>query len=149
MSNNRITESAAPSHGPFFRGTAWLLLATLAGCTTMRPVNGPPKEFITVHEPSVVWVTRAEPATPIALEAPRVLGDTIVGFVEGEYTELPVTQIRTVQAKQFSRGRTTAFLVGMGVLAAGLTFVLAGGHGTAAEMLEEEDIGVRLFRVGR
>jgi hypothetical protein len=123
----------------FVSGT---LLLTMTGCTVMAPVAGP-KEFIPVHEPSIVWVRASGSAQTIALEGPRLVGDTIVGFVEGEYTELPLAQIETMRARQFSRGRTTTLLAGMGALAVGLFFVLGGGHGSAAEGLDEDDIGFR------
>jgi hypothetical protein len=118
------------------------LLVTMTGCTVMAPVAGP-RQYIPTHEPSVIWVKRADAAQTIAIEGPRVIGDTLVGFVLGEYTELPLIQVQSVRARQFSRSRTTALLIGMGALAVGLTFILSGGHGGALDPTDEEDIGFR------
>ena len=119
------------------------LLLSMTGCTVMAPVAGP-REFIPVHEPSIVWVRASGSAETIALEGPRLVGDTIVGFADGEYMELPLAQIETMRARQFSRGRTTTLVAGMSALAVGLFFVLGGGHGSAVEGLDEDDIGFRL-----
>lgn len=121
------------------------LLLMMTACSTMQPV-AQPRDFLEANRPAVVWVSKSSDQTMLALNAPQLVGDSIVGFVEGEYSEIALSQIRAMQARQYSRGRTTAFVVGAAALTATLFFVLNGGHGSTPEMNEEDDLGIVRFR---
>ena len=121
------------------------LLLTMTACTSMQPV-AQPREFMATRQPSVVWVSKASEPNMFALDAPKLIGDSIVGFIEGEYTEIPIPQIRAMQAKQYSRGRTMAFALGTAAAAVGAFLLIKGGHGATPDQDGEDDIGIIRFR---
>jgi hypothetical protein len=110
--------------------TRYLAVALLGstGCTAIRPVT---REFVTADTPPVIWIERtAPPARSLVLTDPRVLGrDTLTGFVEGQYTELPFTQIGQMRARRPAPGRTVAFGVAIGAAAIGLGLLIKSGNG--------------------
>jgi hypothetical protein len=130
----------------FKKPIALALLLTMTACTSMQPV-AQPREFMATRQPSVVWVSKASEPNMFALDAPKLIGDSIVGFIEGEYTEIPIPQIRTMQARQYSRGRTVAFALGAAVAAVGAFLLIQGGHGATPDQTDEDDIGI--IRFGR
>src|SRR5688572_14266204 len=117
----------------FRRITSLLILATVMGCSTMQPV-AQPREFMRSRKPKTVWITQESANTMVALNAPQLVGDSLVGFIEGEYVEIPMVQIQGIQAKQYARGRTVAFILGM--TAAAIAGLLIMGSG-----LGESDLG--------
>ena len=129
----------------FKRSVAAVLLLMMAACSSMQPV-AQPRAFLESNRPAVVWLSKSSEQTMVALSAPQLVGDSVVGFVEGEYSEIALSQIRSMQARQYSRGRTTAFVVGAAALTTTLFFVLAGGHGGADEQDDEDEIGIIRFR---
>src|SRR3712207_869395 len=80
---------------------ATLLLAT-AACSSVQPI-AQPREFIATRQPQTVWVTTSEWTEPVPVIQPKVVGDTIGGTVYGEYMQVPLAQVSSVQAKQYSR----------------------------------------------
>ena len=94
--------------------TMWLAL--LAGCHSMHPV-----------QPSLasgwerVWVTRPDHSTVI-IHAPEVRGDTLAGFIDGIYREMPLSDAVAMAARERAPGRTAAL-------------VLSGGAATFALLL--------------
>lgn len=137
--------TANSMNSAFKKGVALVMLVLLVGCQTMQPV-AEPRVFLQSRQPSVVWLAKSSDPTMFVLEGPQLLGDSIVGFVEGEYTEIPIATIKSMQAKQYSRGRTTAFLVGAGAAVLALTFIITGGMGSSYDMTDEDDIGILQFR---
>jgi hypothetical protein len=120
------------------------MLVLVTGCSTMQPV-AEPRDFVKTRQPSIVWLSRSSQQAMVALEGPRLVGDSIVGFVDGEYMEIPMSEVRTMQAKQYSRSRTTTFLLGLtGAVAAGV-ILLSGGMGHNVDPTEEDDIGIIRF----
>lgn len=85
----------------------------------------------------MVWVTRTTPGPTLALEGPRIVGDTLVGFDAGEYVELPFSQIEQVRARQPNRAKTIALAAGLALAAVGLSFVITSGHGFGDDYEEE------------
>ncbi len=117
----------------------------MTACTSMQPV-AQPREFMTSRQPAVVWLAKSSEPNMFVLDAPKLMGDSIVGFVEGEYMEIALGQVRAMQAKQYSRGRTTAFVVGAAALVAGAFLVIKGGGGAGIDMNEEDDLGIIRLR---
>jgi hypothetical protein len=130
----------------FKKPIALALLLTMTACTSMQPV-AQPREFMATRQPAVVWVSKAAEPNMFALDAPKLIGDSIVGFIEGEYTEIPIPQIRAMQARQYSRGRTVAFALGTAVVAVGAFLLIKGGGGATFDQNEEDDLGI--IRFGR
>lgn len=124
----------------FRRAIALPMLVMVTACSTMQPVARP-REFMQARQPSIVWVDHAGQQM-VSIEGPQLMGDSIVGFIEGEYTEIPMSQIRSMQAKQYSRSRTTAFLAGMVAVAAAAIFLVSGGTGSTSDQIDEDDIGM-------
>lgn len=59
------------------------------------------------------------------LEAPRLLGDTLVGFVGGRYQEMLLPQVRWMGVRQPAPRRTTVLVAGLVFVGAGLIAMLA------------------------
>lgn len=101
------------------RTIAVLLILTVAACTTMGPVAAP-ADYIATERPSRIWITRADDQV-IVVEAPRLLGDTLVGFVQGSYREMLLSEAKQVAVTR-PAGARTAVVVG-GVVAVGAVLI--------------------------
>jgi len=98
------------------RAHLWLLAVTailLNACHTMRPVQ---PSALTAGAVGAVWVTKTDHSTVI-LQAPRVTGDTLEGFVDGSFHEMLLSQTTKLAVQQPARGRTVAIGVAVGVSA--------------------------------
>jgi hypothetical protein len=102
-----------------------LLLAALssAACRTRKPVT---VDQLKALKPDRVWVTEHDQSVTL-VSGPQLVGDTLVGYVNGAYEEMP-----TAQFKQFvvERPATTRTVLLVTVIAAGLggmAYTLAGG----------------------
>jgi hypothetical protein len=113
----------------FRQTTSLLILVTVTACSTMQPV-AQPREFMQARKPGTIWVTRQSTPAMVELNAPQMVGDSLVGFVEGEYVEIPFNQVQTIQAKQYSRGRTMAFILGVSAVVVGALLLTGGGLGS-------------------
>lgn len=92
-----------------------LAAATLGGaaaCHNMLPVQ--PAQ-IDNHTWPKIWVTTADHPT-FVLEAPATRGDTLYGFVDGDYREIPLPQVVSIRGRRGARTRT-AMVVGTSVAA--------------------------------
>ena len=92
----------------------WLLAVTgiiASACHTMQPVR--PSD-LTAGTVSAVWVTKTDHST-IILQAPRVTGDTLAGFVDGSFSEMLLAQTTKLVMRTPARGRTVAVGVTTGV----------------------------------
>jgi hypothetical protein len=105
------------------RAVCATVIGPLAACSTLRPV-ATPQQFIPTAHPTSVWVTRTDNST-LLLEAPRLLGDTLVGFVGGRYQEMLLPQVRWMGVRAPAPRRTTVLVAGLVFLGAGLIAMLA------------------------
>ena len=119
----------------FRQATSLLILVTVTACSTMQPV-AQPREFMQLRKPGTVWVTRQAIPAMVELNAPQMVGDSLVGFIEGEYVEIPFNQVQSIQAKQYSRGRTMAFILGVSAVVVGALLLTGGGLG--ANMVDDD-----------
>lgn len=108
------------------RPVCTILLSTLGtgACTTLRPV-ATPQQFIPSARPDRIWVTRADNSR-LMMEGPRLLGDTLVGFVGGRYQEMLLPETRWVQVRRPAPKKTALLAVGTAIVASGLFFFLSG-----------------------
>ena len=104
------------------RIVAVVLVFSLVSCTTLRPVADA-NTYLSTTRPSQVWV-RTEKKT-LMLESPRLLGDTLVGFVDGEYREFLPGEVRGVDVRKPAGGRTALLVSGMVIVGAVLIGALA------------------------
>lgn len=97
------------------------LMVSLTGCSTLRPIAAP-RQYITTERPARIWVTR-EDGSRVAMDTPRLLGDTLVGWVDGRYVEILLPDRSQVLGRQPAAGRTV-FLIS-GVVAVGALLISA------------------------
>jgi len=86
-----------------------MLIATMlssAACHTMRPVT---LDELGALRPASVLVTRGDQSV-VVVSGPRTFGDTLVGYVDGEFEEMPAADLKQIRMKQRARGKTAALL---------------------------------------
>ena len=98
------------------------LALTGAACTTVAPVPSP-ATFIAGTKPQQVWITRQD-RTVVALGAPRIVGDTVFGFVGTTFQEIPVASISEMRAVQGAPTRTAVLALGFSAVAIAGFFVM-------------------------
>lgn len=85
-----------------------LLFATVAltACHSMTPLSW---SEVAGLRPSRVWVTHADQSVA-EVSGPQVFGDTLVGYVNGGFVELPTAAIKQVVMRRPARGKTMALV---------------------------------------
>ncbi|MDP3911133.1 MAG: hypothetical protein Q8Q14_12150 [Gemmatimonadales bacterium] len=121
-----------------------ILLGLTLGCTTLRPVNDY-QTYVTTTKPSRVWVTTREAGRPLLVEGPRLVHDTLVGFVGGRYREFAPGDLQHVRIKRPATGRTT-LLLGTSLAVAATLVVLLASNGPQTSPPTPEDPAARLLR---
>jgi hypothetical protein len=115
------------------------LLIPLTACTTVVPVSGP-RDYISASHPSRVWVKRNDNRV-MMVEAPRLLGDTLTGFVDGVYQETLLSDVREVSTRR-PAPRRTVFLVGGMVVVGAAAFAVLSASGPGGGYPTGEDPSV-------
>jgi hypothetical protein len=132
------------------RPTCMMLIAALgsSACSTLQPVTTP-QQFIPTARPDRVWVTRTD-NSKVMVEGPRLLGDTLVGFVAGRYEEMLLPEARWMQVRQPAPRRTAFLVAGLVLVGAGLVYLLASnGPGGGQPMNEDPSVpGGQLYPRG-
>ena len=83
-------------------------VAGIGACTSVRQVQ--PAVLSAENAPAVVWVTdTSNTITPIA--NPVIRRDTLRGTLNGGRVKIPMTQIRTLQARVPNHARTAALAI--------------------------------------
>ena len=85
--------------------------------------------------PGQVWVTYSD-QTIAELSGPQRFGDTLVGYIAGEFTEIPTAQIKQVTMRESAKGKTIALVAASTAVAAGLAVWMAG----AGEPSEKDQV---------
>lgn len=108
-----------------------LLLATLAtaACQTMKSVT---LDQLTRLGPDRVWVTASDQSV-VLLDEPKVVGDTLVGYVGKKRERLPSASLKQLRVRQSAPVRTTLLTVG---ILGGLVGVLASIGGSGQSMIQ-------------
>ena len=117
---SELTPHAQPSSRAKHVSAVGLLVLTLAGCHAPSGV-GYPAHYITANAPMRVWVTETNDSVLI-FNGPKMSRDTLTGFVNGRYRELPASQVKFVKAMLPSHWRT-AVVVSAAALGVGAVFV--------------------------
>ena len=118
------------------RVVAAVLLGSMIGCTTLRPLADY-RSYVENTQPTQLWITPRDAAS-LRLEGPRFLNDTLVGFVGGQYREFAPTDIRLVQVRQPAGGRTGLLVAAVAVVGVVIFAKLASG-GPATYIPTPED----------
>jgi len=88
-----------------------VLISVLVACHTMRAVQ--PSQIGSMSFPRV-WVTLID-SSSFVLARPSLRGDTLTGFVDGAYREMPVSDARSMRALEPARLRTALLAGGASV----------------------------------
>ena len=93
-----------------------------AGCYTIKPVTFDSFGGERIEQ---VWVTRKDQTVVFIKNADRS-GDKLRGYVDGQYQQLPASDLQEIRVRQFSTGRTVALVTG-GAAAAVAVFAIVSG----------------------
>ena len=113
-----------------------LVVAMIAACTSVEPVQQPAK-YIVGKQPRTVWLTKANHSV-VRMDGPRMLGDTVIGSVGGEYTEVPLSEVTRVAAEQSSKGKTIAAATIGGAAVAAALIVIFKHSGSSSNSVNDQ-----------
>jgi hypothetical protein len=101
-----------------------VLLATLASaaCSTMKTVT---LDQMSLLGPERVWVTGSDESVVLLYE-PKVVRDTLVGYVGKHKEKLPSTGVKQVRVQTAAPTRTAMLVVGLGAGLIGLMVAVSG-----------------------
>lgn len=110
---------------------------TSAACHSLRPV---PLDALGGLRPSRVWVTRAD-QTVVVVSGPRTFGDTLVGYINGQFEEMPAADFKRISVKQAARGKTFALIAASAVAAGAVAYLITntGSYVDPATKLDCDD----------
>jgi hypothetical protein len=98
-------------------------LGLATACSTLVPVREKPTAFIEAHSPGTVWITKTDNSV-VVLAGPKVLGDTLGGFVGRDYVEIPLSSVQSLSARLPAKGRTALLIAGISLAAGGAALAL-------------------------
>ena len=78
-----------------------------AACHTKKAVT---MAELSALKPERAWVTETN-QTVVVVDGPQVVGDTLMGYVNGVYEEMPATEFKEVVVQKPATGKTV-LLVG-------------------------------------
>jgi len=113
-----MRDSAAQQSHPVARRLALLAGALLvfgAACHTMRPVA---MQQLLSSSVNPIWVTRPDHSV-IIIHAPAVRGDTLAGFVDGAFREMPLADAKVIRTREPAPAKTAAVAAAAGAVALG------------------------------
>jgi hypothetical protein len=102
-------------------GLMAVLLAATA-CHTMQPLT---MEELNTLRPQHAWVTDENSST-FMISGPQVFGDTVVGYVEGRFRELPGSDLKQVAIRRPDRKKTIMLAVASTAAAVGVGVIISG-----------------------
>jgi hypothetical protein len=110
--------------------SAGVLVAAFAACTSVNPVASPWATYIVNKQPTTIWLTRTNRSV-VRVDGPRVFHDTIIGAVQGQYTEIPLSDVTRVSAMRSDKTKTILAATAGGVATVGaLVFIFRGQGGS-------------------
>jgi len=101
-----------------------VLLATLASaaCKSMKSVT---LDQMSLLGPERVWVTESDESVVLLYE-PKVVRDTLVGYVGKHKEKVPSAGVRQVRVQTAAPARTAMLVVGVGAGLIGLMIAVSG-----------------------
>jgi hypothetical protein len=107
-----------------------LLVASLAsaGCHTMSPVT---LDQVGALNPARVWVTESDRSVVVVSAPIHVVGDTLQGYINGKYEEMPTTELKKLVVQKPATTRTVLLVSAIAVGFGGFVFALTGSSGAA------------------
>jgi hypothetical protein len=110
--------------GSWLPGSVVLALTIGTACHHMRPVET--SRLNPADLPQRLWVTGPDRSTVI-LNAPRINGDTLGGWVAGEYREFSVSQATAIRTREPAPTRTAILVTATSVMVLS-TFIYMQGR---------------------
>ena len=103
-----------------------MLLAALASaaCHTMSPVT---LAQLSAMKPDRAWLKASD--SVMVMQGPQVVGDTLVGYVNGVYEEIPTSQVGQMIVQVPAKTRTILLAVGITVGIGGFAYAITGATG--------------------
>ena len=104
-----------------------VIVAALAGaaCKTMSPVT---LQQLATLNAERVWVTESDQSI-VLVSRPQVEGDTLVGYVNDEYEEIPAARLTQVRVLKAAPARTVLLAVGIAAGVGGFAYMITGAIG--------------------
>ncbi len=104
--------------------------AALAACKTVAPIDSPYSSYIQNKQPTTVWVTRANHSV-VKMDGPRVFKDTLVGAVQGQYTEIAMSDVQHMSAMKDDKTKTILAATAGGLVTVGALVWIFQGQGSS------------------
>jgi len=115
-------------NSPMQRLILWITLLSLAGCTTLRPIDVNSAQPLKAGDRvSIVTTDNRNHAFKVTEIAP--------GVIKGRAIEIPVDRVASVSKREFSTGKTVA-LVALSLLAVGGLVAIVAAHTAPAFALQ-------------
>ena len=106
-------------------GTLLLAALSSAACKTMKPVT---LDQLNAMKPNRAWVTSTDQSV-VLVSGPQVVGDTLVGYVNGTYEEMPSAQLKQVVVQRPASTRTALLVATIAVGMGGFIYAITGSGG--------------------
>jgi hypothetical protein len=91
----------------------------LAACVSWQTQEGSPQQVLADEQPDSLRVTLYD-GSRVVLGEPVVSGDSLTGSADGQQRSIPLSQVRELDIRGVSAGKTALAAVGLLVFAAGL-----------------------------
>jgi hypothetical protein len=82
--------------------------------------------------PSRAWITLGDKSV-VEISGPQVLGDTLVGYVNGVYQELPAATVTGVQVQKSATGKTVALVAASTVAFGAFAYLITSAASSSDE----------------
>jgi hypothetical protein len=82
-------------------------------------------EDLDAKRPSRAWITRSGGAV-VEVSGPQVYNDTLVGYVSGQFEEMPVSGVRQVVVRERDKAKTIALLAAGAAAGTVLAMLITG-----------------------
>lgn len=109
---------------PLHACTLVLAVLTSTACRTTKVVS---LQQLSVIGPDRAWVTDSDQSV-VLVDEPKVVGDTLVGYIGRHRTKLPSAALKQVRVRVSAPTRTALLVVGAGGALVGF-LVMVGGSG--------------------
>ena len=96
---------------------------TAAGCHQMATLSF---DEVASLRPARVYVTQADNGSVMEVSGPQVYNDTLVGYVNGQFTELPASDLKKMVVKRPARAKTIALFAAGTATAAVIGYWISG-----------------------
>jgi hypothetical protein len=115
---------------PLLACTLVLAALTSTACRTTKLVS---LEQLRLISPDRAWVTDSDQSV-VLVDEPKVVGDTLVGYIGRHRTKLPGTGLKQVRVRVSAPARTALLAAGSATALVGF-LVIVGGNGQSQMVL--------------